>query len=295
MSPPPTPPWLDALAALEAAGDLDALELGPLWHLRDRAALARQKAGAAAPTPELAPRFEALASRQREVQQAVERAVAKLRDRFRSKELSPRAFREHWQSLGYAPNPDGQGTAADDLLDGAIGLSRATDYPLPSFGTMLNVPTPAAQLADFLAIAEPTASDVIFDIGSGSGKFAVCAAASCEAQVCGIELYPAYVAAAQKAAGALGLDNARFIEADVRTCDLSKGTHFYLYHPFYGDIAREVAQLLGQLARQRPITIYSVGPTALFGDFLLAEEKAGALKLVHMRGEGRTLVLRSAA
>jgi hypothetical protein len=73
--------------------------------------------------------------------------------------------------------------------------------------------------------------------------------------------------------------------------DLAPGTIFYLYHPFHGAVARDVAVALGALGAAKPITIYVAGPRQDYGEHFLAQP---GLAVSERRGEfGEVLVLRS--
>ncbi|HEX8825783.1 MAG TPA: hypothetical protein VF794_38085, partial [Archangium sp.] len=92
------------------------------------------------------------------------------------------------------------------------------------------------------------------------------------------------------------LPNLEFIHADVRDVDLSDGTAFYLYFPFWGEVAHAVARMLGDVARARDITVYASGPRHDYGEHFLEQVSQGALCLAPQRQDfADVMILRSAA
>lgn len=297
----PGPWWIDHVTRLLAPGGVSALALGPLWHLRERLQFVRDNVEPSLLELDLAAHlgardtWGAFGAREQEVREALALVGGALATRLRTGALSAAAFRESWQSLGYARNAEGAGTPADDYLDGLLSLSAHDTFATPFPFALLNLATRAARLADFLSVTEPGVTDVVFDLGSGSGKLALTVAASTACTVRGVELEPTYAAASQRSAAWLGLRNLAFHAADVRDVDLSAGNVFYLYYPFHGPVAREVAQRLGALAREKDVTVYAAGPALEYGEYFLAEVARGALALAGRRGEfGEVLLLRSA-
>lgn len=295
------PWWIDRAAPLMRGDAGVSLALGALWHLRERLQFVRENVEPALLALDLAGSHEAreawggFEAREREVEVALRAAVDMCASDVRDGSLAPAAFRAGWQALGYARNAEGAGTPADDWLDGLLQLSRLDPFLPPAPFALLNLATRAERIADFLAITEPKPHDVVFDLGSGSGKLALTVAASTFTRVQGVECEGRYVAHARGAAAGLGLANATFEQADVRDVELSSGSVFYLYYPFRGPVAAAVAARLGALARQKELTIWASGPALAFGEFFLAQVDAGALTLTGRRGEfGEVLHLQSA-
>src|SRR5579864_4130725 len=65
-------------------------------------------------------------------------------------------------------------------------------------------------------------------LGSGLGHVILMASICTSAHCAGIELGSSYVSCALNSASSLNLNNATFIQADVRTADFSGGTVFYI-------------------------------------------------------------------
>lgn len=298
---PPNPWWIDRVAALLAPTDLTSLDLGALFRLGEGLQFIRQNVDPAllgldlAAVPASASSWAAFGQREAAVGVALALAGSLVAGRVRGGTFGPAAFRAHWEGLGFARHLDDAGSAADDFLDGVFHVSRLdVDLPAPPFAN-LNLASRAERVADFLAVTRPGAADVVFDLGSGSGKLALTVAASSAATLRGVELVSEYVSQSNRSAAFLGLGNVDFVQADARDVDLSGGSIFYLYFPFRGPVAQAVAEALGRVARQRPITIYASGPTRDFGEHLLAQVARGALVLSERRGEFEdVLVLRSA-
>jgi hypothetical protein len=294
----PRPWWIDRVAGLLAPHDASALELGPLWHLSERLDFIRQNVDGASlasdlvADPSLAQAWAAFGARDLAVRAALARASGGLAERLRTGGLGPVEFRATWEALGFVRNAEGAGTPADDYLDGLLSVSRFADDLDGAEHGHLNLPTRAARVADFLSVTQPTAQDVVFDLGSGSGKLALTVGASSAARVRGVEFIDAHAAEASRGASRLGLSRVDFACADVRDVDLAGGTIFYLYYPFHGPVARAVADTLGALGREKAITIYASGPVRAYGEHFLGQS---GLTLVERRGEfGDVMVLRSA-
>jgi len=285
-------------------GDLSAVAptaLGPLWRLRERLAFVRANVVASELEEDftLIPGARAAWDGFEQQERATDVAFAREGDRcateVRSGSMSKTAFRASWEALGFEKHEDSGGTPADDYLDGLLHLSRHTEFMAPAPLALLNLATRASRVADFLSVCDPSANDVVFDLGSGSGKLAITVAASATTQVLGVEIEPAYSAEAARSSQWLGLSNVRFETADVRDVDLARGSIFYLYYPFHGSLAKDVAGRLGHLAREKDISLYVAGPSNQFGEYFQAQVAAGAFTLTDTRGEfGEVLVLESA-
>ena len=288
-------------ALLHAPGELQSTALGPLWRLSEQLLFVRENVDPALLAIDCAAHSGAqglwgrFVEREADVCRALGGSSAALAGRMRRNELPPRAFRSSWQDLGFAPHEGESGTPADDYLNGLLRVARYTSGELSPDGGSPNMATRAERVADFLDVLTPAEDDVVFDLGSGSGKLALTVCASAHTRVVGVEYGRRYVEAARATADQLALTNVQFLHADVRDSDLSSGSIFYLYYPFNGPVARTVAQTLGALARTKPIAIYAAGPLGGFADHFLAEVASGALRLCERRGAfGEVLVLRSA-
>lgn len=75
----------------------------------------------------------------------------------------------------------------------------------------------------------------------------------------GVEFEPVYYGYAVQRAANLGFTVAKFINADAREVDYSKGTVFFLFNPFGGEIFNTVFARLEKEAQTRQITICSYG------------------------------------
>ena len=129
-------------------------------------------------------------------------------------------------------------------------------------------PTPARQIFHLIHRARLNKRDVLVDLGAGLGHVTILAAICTSAHCVGIERELVYVASAKKCAIDLKLENATFLQQDVRHFDLSLGTVFYLYTPFTGELLRDVLNRLRREATQRQIRVGTLGPCTL----VVAEE-----------------------
>jgi 23S rRNA (uracil1939-C5)-methyltransferase len=284
----PTPWWF---SSVERLGEASATStLGECWSRSERVRFIRDTMDAKAVAQDVAgsplasERWATFLALEQQAFLALEAATGRERAFLAGGGRPPEAFRAHWEALGFVAHVDFGGTPADDYLDALFSTSRLRYEAAAAAGANVNLGSRAARVSDFLDVTRPGAADVVFDLGSGSGKLALTVAASTVSSVLGVELLDQAVADARSSAHALGLDNASFAHADVRDVDLAAGSIFYLYYPFRGAVASTVAATLGALARDRPITIYASGPVWDYGEFFLREVDSGALRLRERRG-----------
>ena len=124
------------------------------------------------------------------------------------------------------------------LLAGALALgapmaAQAAEFT-PQVGQagkdVIWVPTPEDLVDRMLRMAQTTASDVVYDLGSGDGRTVIAAAKKFGANAFGIEYNPDMVTLSQRNAqreGVAGKTN--FVKADLFETDLSKATVITMY------------------------------------------------------------------
>jgi len=288
----PTPWWISTVQELVASVDCSAdASLGQLWHLNERARfidenVSDDQVAADQPNaPGSSAHWQAFRSTTGRLSASLRHATLTETMRLRTSPRDEPAFRLHWETLGFLPHPAHDGTPADDYLDALYGISRLDVRPAERKFATVDLSSRAGRVSDFLTVTKPTPSDVVFDLGSGSGKVALTVAGSAATTVRGIEFIPEHVKKAGDSGRALGLDNLTFSEADVRDVDLSSGSIFYLYYPFHGPVASTVALSLGLLAREKDISLYVAGPAWGFREFFQREVDQGALCVRERRGE----------
>ncbi|RYZ43317.1 MAG: class I SAM-dependent methyltransferase, partial [Myxococcaceae bacterium] len=303
---PPTPPaspwWVERAEILLAPGDPRTLSLGAQWELFERFAFVQENVEPelllldVRARPELQALWAALEARALLVTDALDAAGADVARQLRSGDLSAAGFREQWEGLGFTEATGRASTAADDWLEGLLRISRiTTGQSRPPFG-QVNMASRAQRISDFLTTTRPGLRDTVYDLGCGNGKFAITVAASSAARVKGVEYGQTYVESARRNGERFALPNLEFIHADVRDVDLSDGTAFYLYFPFWGEVAHTVARTLGAVARARDITVYASGPRLDYGEHFLEQVTQGALSLAPQRlAFADVMVLRSTA
>jgi 16S rRNA G966 N2-methylase RsmD len=92
------------------------------------------------------------------------------------------------------------------------------------------VPTSNAVIEAMFRMAQPTADDVLYDLGSGDGRIVITAARRFGLHGVGIEIDPALVKKATENARKAGVaERVRFIEGDLFKADLSPATIVTLY------------------------------------------------------------------
>jgi len=122
---------------------------------------------------------------------------------------------------------------------GISGLARASDHRLPFLAQaaprsrtpdVIFVPTPNDVVNKMLEMAQVTAKDVVYDLGSGDGRIVITAAQRYGSRGVGIDIDPERIREAnenvQKAKVA---DKVKFIQGDLFETDIGEATVVTLY------------------------------------------------------------------
>jgi len=110
------------------------------------------------------------------------------------------------------------------LVLAAVGCAPVPGQDVP------DVRTPLVVVNEMLRLAEVTAGDVVYDLGSGDGRIVIAAARDRGARGVGLEIDPALVAQATERARRLGLaDRLTFRQQDLFEADLTPATVVTLY------------------------------------------------------------------
>ncbi len=119
------------------------------------------------------------------------------------------------------------GTASSDTGgQGAVEILT----PLDSDPDVPYVPTPQRVVDRMLELAEVTADDVVYDLGSGDGRIVIRAATEYGARGVGIEIDSALVRKARRNAEEAGVaDRVAFRQGDLFEADISEATVVTLY------------------------------------------------------------------
>jgi SAM-dependent methyltransferase len=92
------------------------------------------------------------------------------------------------------------------------------------------VPTPAEVVEEMLRLAAVRAGDVVYDLGCGDGRIVIAAAKEHGVRGVGVDIDPALVAEAQRAAASAGVAHlVEFRRADLFDTDLREATVVTLY------------------------------------------------------------------
>jgi SAM-dependent methyltransferase len=148
-------------------------------------------------------------------------------------------------------------SARDAALERYLRLGDADDAA-PGEHQIGYHPSGVAPIVRALIGAPVTADDVFVDIGSGLGKAVLLARLLTGATARGIEIQPALVHRARRAAARVGVD-VYFTCDEARRADLDDGTVFFLYAPFTGPVLAEVMARIEAVARRRAIVICALG------------------------------------
>jgi SAM-dependent methyltransferase len=106
-------------------------------------------------------------------------------------------------------------------------LAQASTIPKPD---VIYVPTPQPVVDAMLQLADVTAADIVYDLGSGDGRIVITAAQKYGARGVGIEIDPVLVKKASENASMAGVSNrVRFINQDLFTADIHEASVVTLY------------------------------------------------------------------
>lgn len=208
----------------------------------------------------------ALLERARALQSRLEHANARLFETIRAdiRRGDPDALRRWLPPVTDADLSAGHPEAYDDrdaIVAGVLQLEEPGPTSVERSADMVFYqPTPARQVLDLLDRLPMSSDDVFVDIGSGLGHVPMLVSICTSVRSVGLEIEPAYVAAARRAADALELRVVTFIEADAREASLDEGTAFFMYTPFTGAMLRTVLDRLHEQARRREIRVCAFGP-----------------------------------
>jgi SAM-dependent methyltransferase len=113
--------------------------------------------------------------------------------------------------------------------DVAFAVASVQGVP-PAVPDVEYIPTPQAVVEAMLDLAEVKATDVVYDLGSGDGRFVITAAKKYGARGVGIEIDATLVKRATGNAAAAGVaDRVRFVNQNIFTADISEATVVTLY------------------------------------------------------------------
>jgi SAM-dependent methyltransferase len=111
----------------------------------------------------------------------------------------------------------------------APAAAQQTAAPLRS-PDVIFVPTPQEVVDAMLKLANVTANDVIYDLGSGDGRIPITAAKTYGARGVGIDIDPQRIREATENLKNAGVgDKVRFLNQDLFTTDISQATVVTLY------------------------------------------------------------------
>jgi hypothetical protein len=206
------------------------------------------------------------ATQRQRLEQVNERLFARARTRIRAGNYTPQEHRAWFgQFTDYSPRRLGRPHVRYDALDILIeGMLRIHDAPQATRETepdMVHLePTPARVILELVDRLHLRPTDLFYDLGSGLGQVAIMVHLLTGVPALGVEVEPAYCEVARDRAWVLGLPGVTFLNEDARTADLTRGSVFYMFAPFMGQMLRTVLERLRQEAQTRPIRVCSYGP-----------------------------------
>lgn len=136
--------------------------------------------------------------------------------------------------MGHAGDDDWARTLAGQLASGApVSDTRFDRLFGPALQRLAGLHfTPVAVARRAAAWLVEGGATEVADLGAGAGKLCLVGAATTAARFTGIEQRPGLVQVARRAARALGLERAQFLQGDLRTVPLGRYQAFYVYDPF---------------------------------------------------------------
>jgi|GEM_PF-5226969 len=123
-----------------------------------------------------------------------------------------------------------------------------------------NVPTRASFIPDLVNVAQLSAQDTFFDIGSGSGQVIMLMSLFTPARIVGVEIDPEIAGISKALIARNQLERISVNVLDAQQADLSEGSVFFMNAPFFGTPMRVVMEKLSELAAQKEIRVILHGP-----------------------------------
>lgn len=149
--------------------------------------------------------------------------------------------------------------ARDAFVDRLLGLEEAPPdgADLPAGGVPY-LPCGVDEILAVLREARPGPGSHFVDVGSGIGRVALLAHLITGARATGIEIQARLVDVARARAGALGLEDVRFVHGDASELDVV-GDVYLVYAPFGGARLARLLDRVDALAAAAPLTLFTVG------------------------------------
>jgi len=173
---------------------------------------------------------------------------ARVRRRICEGTLDRRAFVAHLREASFE--------IRDHLVEEILDIAYPPLEETPHLREVVPYcPSGLAEILFMLAHANLGPESTFVDLGSGLGKVVLLVALLTGARACGVELDPQLVSQARSAARSLRLDDAHFIEGDIRECPLPQADVYYMYSPMTHPTP--VVARLEEFARERSLFLFS--------------------------------------
>lgn len=171
-----------------------------------------------------------------------------MRGRIHDRTLDRRAFLAQLQEASLEIRDH----LVEEILD--IAYPPLEESPLPS-EMIPYCPSGLAEILFMLENADLGPGKTFVDLGSGLGKVVLLVALLTGARAYGVELDSTLVTRARSAARSLRLDDAHFVQGDIRSAPLPPADVYYMYIPLTQSTG--VVQRLEALAAERSIRLFS--------------------------------------
>ena len=176
----------------------------------------------------------------------------------------------------------------DSIIDRMLGISKENDDDINTKSEYMSEQifyegTPYSYIRAILSVLDLGEEDLIYDLGSGYGRFVIYGALTRKLHFYGIELLKKRVEKAKNSAEELHLNNAFFENNNILTADYSSGSVFFLFNPFCYSTLNMVGSNLRQIAEGHPIKIITWGGASndYFKKQEWLDEKQSNIKLLN--------------
>lgn len=149
----------------------------------------------------------------------------------------------------------------EDFIDSILGIPTFSDgleirgEPLGRGEQLTYEGTSYEVIREVLDVLKPTSEDVIYDLGSGYGRFCLYGALTTDAQFRGIEMVRHRVRAADEIKDNYRVDNASFERGNVLDYDLSDATAIFMFNPFSYNTKNRILTEIDRLGERQPLRV----------------------------------------
>lgn len=138
--------------------------------------------------------------------------------------------------------------------------------------------TPYSYIRYLLNALRIKGDDVVYDLGSGYGRFVLYGAVAAQGLYKGVEIVKERVDASNASKDSIGIERAEFINGNVLSVDFADGNYFFLFNPFFLDTLDLVGQKLMRISKKKPIVIITWGGSS--NDYFMDQSWLDEIRLL---------------